>query len=101
MEHALPKEPEAPEVYRTSNAALQRAPEEPQPSFLPKEVPQQSVMIQHGDSVIDLPVRGRVLKQDQENKVTSYSPDGRTCFQVEYVKDTGFSGEDGFRIEKL
>lgn len=59
-----------------------------------------SVTIKHGDTVVDLPVRGRVLKQDPANKVTSYSPDGRTCYQVEYVKDEGFVGEDGFRIER-
>ena len=40
------------------------------------------------------------MKQDHGNKLTSYSPDGRTCYQVEYVRDEGFGGEDGFRIER-
>ena len=100
LEHSMLKEAEAPTANRTSKATLQSGPAEPQPGFSEKELPQQSVTIQHGDAVIDLPVRGRVLKQDQANKVVSYSPDGRTCFQVEYVKDEGFRGEDGFRIEK-
>ena len=40
------------------------------------------------------------MKQEPGGRLTSYSPDGRTCYQVEYVKDEGFAGEDGFRIER-
>lgn len=58
-----------------------------------RAVNQQSVTIVQGDDVIDLPVRGRCLKQDDSQKIVSYSPDGRTQFEVEYIKDTGFTGD--------
>lgn len=101
VEHeVLFKEVEVPTATRASKAPIKSEPAEPQPSFAPREAPQQSVTIHHADGAVDLPVRGRVLKQDPGSQVVSYSPDGRTCFQVEYIKDNGFGGEDGFRIEK-
>ena len=39
------------------------------------------------------------MKQDAGSKVVSYSPDGRTQFEVQYIKDEAPAGETGFKIE--